>query len=92
MSLDEISRNVIGLKKNLETVFANHEAYIWNEKKATNDTQLKPVKILNNQVRCNFLDTDEAAWNFSVIFYCLAVSVDRDRTGHKLTVGLFELK
>ena len=50
MSLDEISRNVIGLKKNLETVFTNHEAYIWNEKKATNDTQLKPVKILNNQV------------------------------------------
>jgi hypothetical protein len=50
MSLDQISQNVIGLKTNLETVFANHEAYIWNEKKVANDTQLKPVKILNNQV------------------------------------------
>ena len=68
MSLDEISRNVIGLKKNLETVFANHEAYIWNEKKATNDTQLKPVKILNNQVRSHFLDTDQAAGIFLSYF------------------------
>ena len=49
MSLDEISQNVSGLKKNLETVFSNHENFIWNESKTNKDAKLKPVAILNNQ-------------------------------------------
>ena len=49
MSLEEISHNVSGLKKNLETVFSNHENFIWNESKTNKDAKLKPVVVLNNQ-------------------------------------------
>ena len=48
MSLDDIRRNVSGLKSNITTVFENHEKFIWNDTKVNKEAQLKPVVILNN--------------------------------------------
>ena len=48
MSLDEIRKNVSGLKSNIETVFENHERFIWSDSKANKEAKLKPVVILNN--------------------------------------------
>ena len=49
MSLEDISRNVSGLRKNLESVFQNHETFLWNADNKGNESKLKPVIILNNQ-------------------------------------------
>ena len=49
MSLEDISRNVFGLRKNLESVFQNHETFLWNADNKGNESKLKPVVILNNQ-------------------------------------------
>ncbi|XP_060521545.1 tyrosine--tRNA ligase, mitochondrial isoform X2 [Cylas formicarius] len=43
MSHISIEENIGGLKKNIETIFKNHEKYLWNGK-----DQLKPIKVLNN--------------------------------------------
>lgn len=43
--LDEkvLNRNILGIKKNIETIFSNHAKYFWKENKP-----LQPVQILNN--------------------------------------------
>lgn len=38
-----IDENIKGIYKNIETIFENHQKYIW-----TNKHELRPVKILNN--------------------------------------------
>ncbi|KAG5889964.1 hypothetical protein JTB14_020252 [Gonioctena quinquepunctata] len=40
----KIDDNIVGLRKNIETVFTNHERYLWKEK-----GNMKPVSIVNNE-------------------------------------------
>lgn len=44
MSPMDIENNTIAITNQLNTIFANHEQYIWRHKNKT----LKPVKVLNN--------------------------------------------
>ncbi|XP_050298302.1 tyrosine--tRNA ligase, mitochondrial [Anthonomus grandis grandis] len=39
-----IDENVKGIRKNIETVFENHQKYLWKERDS-----LKPVRIVNNE-------------------------------------------
>ncbi|XP_047995666.1 tyrosine--tRNA ligase, mitochondrial [Leguminivora glycinivorella] len=41
---DVISQNISCIKKNLETVFENHQKYIWQD-----EGKLNPVRIVNNE-------------------------------------------
>ncbi|XP_033117961.1 tyrosine--tRNA ligase, mitochondrial-like isoform X2 [Anneissia japonica] len=43
ISLQEVTENVQNIENNLQTIFKNHEKYIWKQSK-----QLQPIRILNN--------------------------------------------
>ncbi|KAI5651747.1 tRNA synthetases class I (W and y) domain-containing protein [Phthorimaea operculella] len=49
---DVIQENISCIKKNLETVFENHQKYLWSEK-----SQLKPLKIVNNETWYRDIDS-----------------------------------
>ncbi|XP_028173631.1 tyrosine--tRNA ligase, mitochondrial [Ostrinia nubilalis] len=42
---ETIQQNIIGIKKNLETVFENHQKYIWSKE----ESKLQPIRIVNNE-------------------------------------------
>lgn len=44
LAISYIEENIVGIRKNIETIFENHEKYLWTNK----DSKLSPLRIVNN--------------------------------------------
>lgn len=90
---DIIHNNVSFIKKNLETVFENHQKYIWSE-----NTELNPIRIVNNETWYRGIDAiqfvSEIGRNFRMGTMLLKQSVQgriNSETGMSFTEFAYQI-